>query len=135
MTEFRTEGYRERLSKGDIVYFPAESSGYNLPDGKLVVLKGAIADMSWGRRYPDVKIWDSPTEDPKRTGRYLTMSPRELFTEDETLDALRSTGLPIDRDGLLVDKLLGDPTTHELAVVALGSIVIARLSTPGNPEY
>lgn len=131
MTSSR-ELFRERIHKGDIVYFVEGES--IVGSGDLVVKKATITDAEEGRRYPVVMPFKN-TNEQSRIGMSVSKSPRELFTPSEF-----ARELEIEPDMGTIDTLVNDPSANRAIVPILGAKVIERLADdearrPGDPEY
>ncbi len=141
-TKFEREGYRQRLTKGDIVYFVEGEN--SIGAGDLAVKKATVDSTTgpggWKRHYPSVSIWDNPSEEPKGAWVSIARSPRELFTAEEVARVLRDQEGPLASDTRPVDELLVDPIAGKELAGALGGAAITRLAQdelrrPGDPEY
>lgn len=127
-----SKSFRDRIHKGDIVYFVEGES--IIGTGDLVVKKATVRDAEEGRRYPVVMPWDITNEQPS-TGMCVSKSPRELFTASEVAGELE-----IEPDMSTIDTLVHDPLANRAIVPILGAKVIERLANdearrPGDPEY
>lgn len=143
-TERLQQEYRERLSKGDIVYLVEGES--IVGSGPLTVKKGRVSSVALPlpgetvRRYPRVDLWDGIDEGPKVQGINVAKSPRELFTEDEVKRAVVQYEGPLGSDSRPVDELITDPIARQELTGILGGVVMARLAQDelgkaGDPEY
>ncbi|QQS18409.1 hypothetical protein IPL68_07530 [Candidatus Saccharibacteria bacterium] len=144
MTEKEREGYRSRLNVGDIVYFVEGKGVTGSPRDPLVVKKASVSATTLKgdsvRHYPLVALWDQVDIDPKGLGYNVAKSPRELFTPEEVLRAIRKQDGPLEIDDRPVDALIVDPITNGDLTAVLGGVIMHRLlddelRNSGDPEY
>ena len=131
------EGYRERLSKGDVVYLIDGETVAGT--GRPIVKKASVDMLEEGKRYPFVKLWESVDQEP-RGGFVTSRSPRELFTAEEVARLIRQHEGPHGIDDRPIDELVVDAIANQELTAVLGGAAIQRLADdelrrPGDPEY
>jgi hypothetical protein len=116
------------LAQDDIVYL-VDGSGSMGGDDPCVVKKATIGSTAMPngaeRQFPVVLLWRHPGEDPHRSGMAVSAHPRQLFTGQAVLAAIREQQAGLD--GRTVDELVADPSTNFQLVDVLGAAVMQRL--------
>ena len=131
------EGYRKRLSEGDIVYF-VEGRG-ETGAGDLVVKKGSIYSAPPHINYPSVSVWDN-VERRSSCNPTVALSPRSLFTAKEIKRLISQHEGPLGIDERPIDSLVSDPLANLELTAIVGGAAIQRLAedelrNPRDPEY
>lgn len=136
-------GYRERLHKGDVVYFATDEDEYGGKLDTLTVQKATVEQTHYGsnrRRYPIISLWSLYDVEPSGAWMSRGISPREVFTSAEVDRTLNREIGSITLDKRTLDEKLKDPVTNLEVAIALATATIHRMAEDGiakpyDPEH
>ena len=137
MVEANARTFRERLSRGQVVYITEPNSLITgISDSEIVVKKGTIIEAQKWRHYPVVAIWSDISTDPK-SGLSVCRSPMEIFTIEEMR---RFINRQKELAGFEIDTLIQNAKANRtLAYMMIGAST-ERLGNdlirnPQDPEF